>query len=61
MTDGNANVVDPNWSLPADWNWNEMTDYDGNGVADFTTTNTEKLYAMSQAKIAADRGYTIHI
>jgi Flp pilus assembly protein TadG len=60
MTDGNANVKDPSWSLPSGWNWNELTDYDGDGFADYTTSNQYKLYAIGKAKEAVDLGCTIH-
>lgn len=60
MTDGNANVNDPNWSLPQGWDWSELTDYDGNGEPDYTTTDEDKLYAIGKAKEAVDLGYTIH-
>jgi Flp pilus assembly protein TadG len=60
MTDGNANVRDPNWSLPAHWNWNELTDYNGDGTADYTTTDECMLYAFGKAKEAVDQGFTIH-
>lgn len=60
MTDGNANVKDPSWSLPAGWDWNTLTDYDGDGVADYSTGDSYKLYAVGKAKEAVDLGYTIH-
>lgn len=60
MTDGNANTVDPGWSVPAGWNWHELTDYDGDGYADYTTNDSGKLYAFVKAKEAIDAGYTIH-
>lgn len=60
MTDGNANVRDTSWSLPAGWDWNELTDYDGDGVADYSTSDDDKLYAVGKAKEAVDLGFTIH-
>jgi Flp pilus assembly protein TadG len=60
MTDGNANVNDPAWDLPADWNWNEITDYDGDGTANYTTSDPDNLYAIGKAKEAADLGFTVH-
>ena len=56
MTDGNANVKDPSWSLPAGWDWNALTDYDGDGPADYTTSDQHKLYAVGKAKEAVDLG-----
>ena len=60
MTDGNANVSDGNWQLPAGWDWDELTDYDGDGQADYSTTNQHKRYAIGKAKEAVDVGCTIH-
>lgn len=60
MTDGNANEYPSGFSLPGDWNWAELTDYDGDGNADFTTSDTAKMYAFYQAKLAIDSGYDIH-
>ena len=60
MTDGNANVSDGSWQLPSSWNWNDLTDYDGDGIADYSTSNQHKLYAIGKAKEAVDAGCTIH-
>jgi hypothetical protein len=60
MTDGNANVNDPNWSLPANWNWDQITDFDGDGSADYEATDKSAEYAIGKAKEAADLGYTVH-
>ncbi|MEZ5948992.1 MAG: pilus assembly protein TadG-related protein [Planctomycetaceae bacterium] len=60
MTDGQANRSPSGWSLPGSWNWNELTDYDGNGVANYKTNDRHKQYAFYQAKLAIDKGYTLH-
>lgn len=60
MTDGQANVSPGGWALPCGWNWADLTDYDGDGVANYTTYDRAKQYAFYQAKLAIDRGYTIH-
>ncbi|HCS53610.1 pilus assembly protein TadG-related protein [Rubinisphaera sp.] len=60
MTDGNANRSPSGWSLPSNWNWNELTDFDDDGTADYTTWDRHKQYAFYQAKLAIDKGYTIH-
>ena len=60
MTDGNANVSPPGWSLPDDWDWDEVTDFDGDGPADYTTDDVHKQYAFYRAKQAIDSEYTIH-
>lgn len=60
MTDGNANVSPSGWSVPAGFNWNQLTDYNGDGVADYTTSNKNKLYAFAMVKEAVDKGYTVH-
>ena len=60
MTDGNANVSPPGWSLPADWNWDEVTDFDGDGAADYVTDDVHKQYAFFHAKDNIDAGATVH-
>ncbi|MEZ6044918.1 MAG: TadG family pilus assembly protein [Planctomycetaceae bacterium] len=60
MTDGNANTSDSGWTLPDGFDWNELTDYNGDGVADYTTTDSHKLYTFAKVKEAVDKGYTIH-
>lgn len=60
MTDGLANQSPNGWQLPGDWDWAAMTDFDGDGSADYTTSNRHKQYALYQAKLAIDAGYTIH-
>lgn len=60
MTDGNANVRDPSYRLPADWDWDEITDYDGDGVANYTTGDQYKQYAFGKAMEAVAQGVTIH-
>lgn len=62
MTDGNSNAMDSGASgkLPSDWDWNSMFDYDGDGVKDYSSTNTQSIYVLKQAKAAIDKGYVIH-
>ena len=60
MTDGNTNVSDPNWSVPANWDWGSLTDYDGDGTADYTTSDQHKMYAIFKAQEAAALGIKIH-
>lgn len=60
MTDGNPNVRDGDWSQPGDWDFNELTDYDGDGSADYTTSNSNAIYAMDKARQAAAAGFTVH-
>lgn len=62
MTDGNSNAMDSGASgkLPNDWDWNSMFDYDGDGVKDFSSSNTQSIYVLKQAKAAIDKGYVIH-
>ncbi len=60
MTDGRANVSDPEWSPPEGWDWNTLTDYDGDGIADYSTKDEDKLYGIGKAKEAVDNGCTIH-
>ncbi len=60
MTDGNANVHDPSYSLPPDWNWNSVTDFDGDGTADYSTSDPDAMYAIGRAKEAADLGIRVH-
>ncbi|NNJ27353.1 hypothetical protein LzC2_34550 [Planctomycetes bacterium LzC2] len=60
MTDGNANVSPPGFSLPGDWDWNELTDFDGDGVADYTTDDVDKQYAFYHARESIHAGATVH-
>ena len=60
MTDGNANVSPPGWTLPDDWDWDELTDFDGDGVADYTTDDVHKQYAFYHSREAIDAGGTVH-
>ncbi len=61
MTDGQTNQYPSGWSgLPADWDWADWTDFDGDGSADYSTTNTAKMYAFWQASEAITAGVTLH-
>jgi Mg-chelatase subunit ChlD len=60
MTDGNANVRDPDYELPEDWDWDAITDFDGDGAADFETDDVYKQYAFGKAMEAVAMGATIH-
>ncbi|MEN1681811.1 MAG: vWA domain-containing protein [Planctomycetota bacterium] len=60
MTDGQANRAPSNWSMPAGFSWADYTDYDGNGSADYSTTNSNKKYAFSEAVRCIQRGITVH-
>ena len=60
MTDGNANERPYGWSLPGDWDWADLTDFDGDGSPDYTTSDSNKLYAFAMARECIQAGYTIH-
>ncbi|MCC6491938.1 MAG: VWA domain-containing protein [Pirellulales bacterium] len=60
MTDGQTNQRPNNWSLPGSFDWSKWTDYDGDGVADYTTTDKNKQYALYQATKAIELGCTLH-
>ena len=60
MTDGNANVSPPGFTLPADWDWDELTDYDGDGAADYATDDVHKQYAFYHARESIRAGATVH-
>ncbi len=60
MTDGNANVSPPGFTLPDDWDWDELTDFDGDGAADYTTGDVNKQYAFYHARESINEGATVH-
>jgi hypothetical protein len=62
MTDGNTNTMDSGESstLPTGWSWSDMFDYNNDGVADYSTTDSQKKYALKIAKQCVDLGYTVH-
>jgi len=60
MTDGVPTAMDSGWTFPSNWDWNDLFDYNGDGVRDYYTTDKYAQYALLQAKVAVDAGYTIH-
>lgn len=60
MTDGQATAQDSGWTFPSDWDWDALFDYDGDGTANYTTSDSNNLYALMRAKECVDAGYTIH-
>ncbi|MEM9185603.1 MAG: vWA domain-containing protein [Planctomycetota bacterium] len=60
MTDGRANRMPSNWSMPAGFDWDDWTDYDGDGNSDYSTSDSKKKYAFYEATECFKRGITVH-